>query len=331
MKIAIVGASGHIGNNLARIALAHGHTVKALCPDATTAKSLKDLTIEKFDIDILKATKLTEIFHDCDAVFNLAGMISIKPDKNRKVHELNVTGASNCAKAAYEAGVKKFIHLSSIHAYTRFPLHEYLNENRTLAIGNDEFDYDRSKALSEQAVLNYQQKGLDATILQPTGIIGLNQWDLKAGSPMSAVLLKAFKTPIHITTGGGFNWVDVRDVCETALRAISLGKNGESYILGGHWLSNQELFKLIRPISNKKRAPIIKLPIFMLHLLGYLNRDFSTWFNYTPSFTNYSIVSIQSYRYIDMQKATTELGHRPRPIDQTLRDLHAWFREQKLL
>ena len=46
-----------------------------------------------------------------------------------------------------------------------------------------------------------------------------------------------------------------------------------------------------------------------------------------PLFTRASLHTLQRHRDISGAKAHAELDHRPRPLDDTLRDIYAWFNQ----
>ncbi len=327
-KVAVLGASGHLGNNLVRRLVAMGVAVVAICPDASSATSLQGFDIETHDVDIADEKKLTELFSSCDVVFNLAAVIDVRSKIRTNLYDVNVEGSECAAKAAYVAGVKKYIHVSSVHAYTQKPLLQPIDEQRARAISEDEFPYDRSKALGELAVLKWVKRGLDASIIQPVGVIGPNDWQLKEGSAMTDALLTLFSSSIMASMVGGFNWVDVRDVTDTLLRSVDRSRAGESYLLAGEWLSNKELLTVVRDIRGNKRVPILILPLWLARCMASLNDSLSYWLNYVPSYTRHTIATLTSMRYIDDRKARGELGHRSTPIRQTLVDLQAWFVER---
>ena len=53
---------------------------------------------------------------------------------------------------------------------------------------------------------------------------------------------------MRFTINAGFDWVDVRDVCEAAIKSVDQGTPGESYIISGKWTS----FRDLSQITGKK-------------------------------------------------------------------------------
>ena len=72
--------------------------------------------------------------------------------------------------------VKKLIHFSSVDAFVREPLEDPLYENRSLVTDSNSVPYDLSKADAHRIVLEYCDKGLNASIIHPSGIFGPNDF-----------------------------------------------------------------------------------------------------------------------------------------------------------
>ena len=150
-----------------------------------------------------------------------------------ELHKINVEGTRSVTRAALEADVNRFIHFSSIHAYEQTPIDAELNESRPLVSRSNAAPYDASKAEAERVVLEAFSKGLKTVIINPTGILGPHDYK---PSRMGKVISDISKKD-RLTINAGFDWVDVRDVCEAAIKSVDQGTPGESYIISGKWTS----------------------------------------------------------------------------------------------
>jgi nucleoside-diphosphate-sugar epimerase len=90
-----------------------------------------------------------------------------------------------------------------------------LNEETEYADKPHNYAYDRSKARGQQAVLEVVEKGLNAVVVNPTGVIGA--YDYKP-SRMGLVFLNLYNGRLPAIVAGSFNFVDVQDVVECAKR-----------------------------------------------------------------------------------------------------------------
>lgn len=325
MNVIVIGASGFLGNVLCRLLHKKDYTVTALALDATTAISLQDLSIKKINATILDKKSLSNVLQNQDIVFNLAGTISILKDRTKCMYAVNVKGVKNVAEAALAANVRKFIHVSSIHAFHRYPEDQAIDENRPLALTEDEYDYDRTKALGEVALLEVMAKGLNAVIINPTCFIG--PYDFEP-SLMGSSINNFFAQKILPSLSGGFNFLDVRDMAQTLINTIEHGKNGERYLVAGEWISVNDMIDVIiqlRGFSGVK----MKIPSALLYIQAYLQVFYATLFNTKKiPFSNQSLGHLKFHRFITDDKAREVLQHQNRPLAETLRDANEWNKQR---
>ena len=146
MKLAVTGATGFVGSRLLDAAVADGHHISALARRPMPPRANVDWvsgSLEQLDA-------LDRLVAGADAVIHVAGVISGRTaaDFDRS----NVDGTQAMIAAAGKAGVKRFVHVSSIAA--REP---------ELSL------YGGSKAKSEQIVAN---SGLPFAIVRPPAVYG---------------------------------------------------------------------------------------------------------------------------------------------------------------
>ena len=224
MRITVTGATGHVGANLVRALLARGDQVRALIHRIhRDNRSLAGLDVERVAGDVLDPASLDRAFAGAEVVFHLAALISIQGDRGGLVPSVNVGGAKNAAEAALRAGVRRFVHTSSVHAFdlTRGGV---IDETSPRSDGPHLAAYDRSKAAGERAVREVlARRGLDAVVVHPTGIIG--PFDFEP-SRMGRTLLGLRDRSLPSLVAGGFDFVDVRDVVQALLAAAERGRTG---------------------------------------------------------------------------------------------------------
>jgi dihydroflavonol-4-reductase len=323
MKISITGASGHVGANLCRKLLEQDHQVRVLVNKFT--ESLKTLDLEQVRGNLLDAGSLLELAQGSDVFIHLAASISI--NGNREIFDTNVTGTQNVIEACRESGIKRLIHFSSIHALAHDPLDETLDETRPLATA-DHIIYNRSKAIAEHAVQQAVAGGLDAVIINPTSVMGPN--DFKP-SLIGQAIIQLYRGKIPALVPGGYNWVDVRDVVSGTLRAIEKGRTGESYLLSGHFVSLPDLYGMLNEIKGEKRnLPV--LPFWLARIGVPFLKAWAGLRRTQPLYTRESLAILKTaHPDISSEKATGELGYESRPFRETLEDTVSWFKENHYL
>jgi len=169
---------------------------------------------------------------------------------------------------------------------------------------------------------------MDAIVLSPTAIIG--PADPEPGLTGKAVLqLIHHKIPALVP--GGYNWIDVRDVVSTAISAIEKARSGQKYLVAGTWHSLKELSGYVGKYSGIKTVQTV-LPFWSARLGLPFITAFSKLSGSEPLYTKESLeIVAQGSRLIDNSKSRLELGLDPRPLDVTIADLLAWFKENHKL
>ena len=257
--ILITGISGFVGGNLARALLSQGDEVKGLIH--RDRRAVEGLDIELVGGDLLDPQSLKRAFQGAEVVYHLAASISLTGN-SPQMEAINIIGTRNVVEACLICGVRRLVHCSSIHAFEQTPLNIPLDETRPLALAQHHPAYDRSKAAGELEVQNGLEKGLDAIIINPTGITG--PLDFKPSYFGKAIIAMSLGN-LPALVNGGFDWVDVRDVVSGMIRAEQVAPPGTNYLLSGHWRSVKEIGVLVAELTNSK-SPRITVPLGLAYL-----------------------------------------------------------------
>ncbi|HMU80035.1 MAG TPA: NAD-dependent epimerase/dehydratase family protein [Microthrixaceae bacterium] len=318
MRAVITGASGFLGAHLARTLKDRGVEVRAA--DRSRGPALDDVDVEFVEIDVLDPASLRAAFEGQDRVFHLAAIISIVGDPTGEVWRVNVHGPRNAATVAFECGVGRFVHCSSVHSFDLERCGPSLDESGLPTTHPDAPAYDRSKRAGEEAVRLVVQKGLDAVVVNPTGIIGP---DDRGPSRMGETVLQFMTRKIPVGITGQFDFVDVRDVVEGLIAAGDRGRTGENYLLSGSRLSIRELGMLVERYSGVP-VPPLSIPLRLVTPLAPLVMQIEQRTK-KPIFTPDALHALKYSPVVSHYRAATELGYRSRPIHETVRDTVAWF------
>ncbi len=321
----VTGATGHIGNVLIRKLLEQGKKVRALVWRGEDTSPLDGLEVEKVEGDVLDPESLKAAFEGVESVFHLAGIISIMPGEDLLVRRVNVEGTRNILAAAREAGVKRLVYTSSIHAIRRAPQGTIIDESLPYDLDNPYGVYDSSKAQASAEVIKAAAAGLNAVIVCPTGVIG--PYDFRR-SEMGEVLRGAAEAKPMLYIEGAYDFVDVRDVAEGMVLAEERGRKGESYLLSGHQVTVRELINEVR-LATGKAFTSIKVPLKLAEFISLFTPAYYRLTRAKPRITPYSIEVLQSNSDISHAKATRELGYKPRPMHETIADTVRWLLERK--
>jgi dihydroflavonol-4-reductase len=320
MTVVVTGAAGHVGANLVRTLLAAGKPVRAVVRDDT--RGVEGLPLELVRGDVLDPVSLRAAFEGAETVFHLASVITVAGDPTGVVRRTNVEGAGNVAKACRAAGVRRLVHFSSIHAFAAQPRDGLIDESRDrTGETSGQPVYDRTKAAGEREILAVVERGLDAVIVNPTAVLG--PFDFKP-SRMGRVIRMLAAGTMPALVGGGFDWVDARDVAAGALAAAERGRSGERYLLSGRWTTFTELARIVSACSGG-RLPRFTSPMGLARLGAPFVGAFSKLTGAEPLYTGEALHALRNHRRITNARARAELGYAPRPLEQTIADTVAWF------
>lgn len=327
MTVVVTGASGHLGANLVRTLLERGHRVRALVHRHTQA--IEGLNVEIARGDVLDSHSMRRALAGAEVVYHLAAVISIAGDRHGRVRAVNVDGAEHVARAALQCGVRRLVHCSSVHAFDLHSGPPTIDETarRVPAGSRSHTAYDRSKAGGERRVRRLITEGLDAVILHPTSVIGPHDFE---PSRMGRFFLHLQRRSLTSLVSGSFDFVDVRDVVAGLIAAAERGRSGESYLISGHHHRIRELAGIAAEITGVP-LPRFTAPMWAARLGAPVVGLVSRATRKDPLYTTESLAVLRSGARIDHTKATTDLGHRPRPTVETVADLYRWFAERGML
>jgi dihydroflavonol-4-reductase len=322
MVAVVTGGAGHIGTNLVAALRADGQDVDMVdLREPTTGLRLGARWVRA---DVRDGARMRRAFEGADVVYHLAGVISVTGGMGGLVESVNVDGARAVAEAALAADVPRLVHCSSVHAYDLAAcVGRVVDEESPRSTGHGLPAYDRSKAGGEIEIRRAVDRGLDAVVVNPTAVLGPRD---EAPSRMGTVLLALWRRRLPAVVAGGFDWVDVRDVVAGMRAAARRGRTGENYLLPGHGLAMPDLAGLARACSD---VPVTRrtAPVWTVRLCAPLATVIAARSPHPLLPTRESLRALHNFPTVDGAKAARELGHRPRPLEETVADLYRFFRE----
>ena len=328
MSIALItGSSGHVGSNLIRELSKQDYKIRCIDFDGDY-RAYEGFDVEVIKGDITNKESLHSVFKNVDIVFHTAALINLDRRYEKQIRQVNVEGTRNVCEAAVKAGVKKLIHFSSVDAFYRFPIEEPLLESRSLIDDPNAVPYDLSKADGQKIVLKFCEKDLDASIIHPTSIVGPN--DFKPGLPMQEMVNLA-NGKRKLVPNWGYNFVDVRDLCITAISAVKLGRTGQNYIVGGEY----HLYSYIAELMKQQLGRTVLLatiPDFVSYL-GLPYEYIKSLITRKPRVLTIDTLHTgkTGNKVVPSTLAREELGHNPRPLEETIYDMVSFFQKRGLI
>nr|HEX4316562.1 NAD-dependent epimerase/dehydratase family protein [Kofleriaceae bacterium] len=325
--VAITGASGLLGGNLAAELIAAGHRVVATRRRGTRAEHLADLAIEWRDADLGATDALAAAFAGCAAVFHCAAAVTIARDVTPEMTAANVTGTANVIAACERAGVARLVHTSSVVAIGLSTDGKPCDE--TARWNFDELGFVDAYAITKhraEEVVRAAAARVDAVIVNPTYMFGPRDARPSSGK----LLLDVVRRRVPGWTPGYNNFVDVRDVARGMIAAWQRGRRGERYILGGHDMTYGDMMHAAARVAGV-RPPRFRVPRPVAKLVGAVG-DVIEMFGREPIVNSTQIRYAFTDRFrFTCAKAQRDLDYRYGPLDDAMRDALAWFRAHGML
>ena len=319
MTTLVTGAAGHLGLTLVKLLLERGETVRAL--DLRPNDPLRALPVEIVQADLTDPAALAAAFAGVQRVFHTAAFISIRMDEWPRLEAVNIEGVRRIV-AQCRAHNVRLVHFSSIEALN-LETDGPVTEDTPLVTPDFPIPYGRSKAMGQQIVLNAIRDGLDAVIVYPTGIFGPNDYAFRASNQ---ALLRLRKGEPLAMVDAGLDWVDVRDVAAGALAAAERAPAGSSYLLGNRYATLDELLRIIRQITGED-LPKPRLTLRQVEWFLPLVTLQSRLTGKPPALTKAMLYPLKHGGQVSHERASRELGYNPRPLEETIADVLAWFEQ----
>lgn len=322
MKVAVTGAAGFLGTNLLHQLVERGHEVTAI--DRVRPAGTPDPKVTWVSGDVLDPASMREALAGAEVVYHLVAMITLA-HRDDLAWRINTEGVRVVAEAALEAGVRRMVHTSSIHAFDQYSCGGRIDERAPRSIDPELPVYDRSKFQGETELRKVIDKGLDAVICNPTGVYGpIDHSD----SRINTTLWDAARGRVPVMIGGGFDLVDVRDVATGLILAGELGRTGENYLLPGAMCSMLAVTQLAAAV-NGKRGPRFAIPVKVISAVLPVLEPIGKLMG-SDRVSKAAMGALLSAPIVDGAKAQSELGYRPRPTEETVRDLVAFYKGEPL-
>lgn len=327
-SVFVTGPDGLLGSNLVRELFSRNYQVTAMIQKGRDPLTIKDLPVKKVFGDITSQEEVKKLSKGFDYFMHVAALTDMWPSRGGNHFLINVEGTKNVINAVLENGIKRLIHVGSASSFGYGCLTNPGDEESPYKMFKYKLDYMDSKQKAHELVTSAVKKdNLPALIVCPTFMIG--PYDVKPSS--GALVLALEKKNLPFLPTGGRNWAAAKDVAVASCNALTMGRIGESYILGGENLSYRDAVRRMADAINLGYYPRVVMPDFLMKTIGFLGSTFSPLTKKPPKLS-YSMACLTcDHHYFTSAKAIRELGLPQTPIEQATQELHSWFIENHYL
>lgn len=330
MRAFVTGGTGLLGSNLIRLLLDQGHYVTALVrSQRKAAQVLGDLPLTLVEGDMENVDCWAATLTGSDVLFHTAAYFReyYAPDGHwSTLKAINIDATLQLFAAAEAHGVVKTIYVSSGGVIGPNPAGGPSDETSLPGKGAMENLYFRSKVLGEQAIARFlETHALDIVLILPGWIFGPGD-----GAPTTSgqVVLDLLGRKLPAIPPGGSAIVDVRDVAQAMISAVTRGRCGERYIVSGPYASLADVAQTVERVAGVQ-APKLRLPYAVALTYAWVAQTYARLTGTSTLVTVNGVRSMQERINLSSTKAERELGATFRPLEDTLRDEVAWFHAQR--
>lgn len=329
--VLVSGANGHLGNNLVRLLIKKGFSVRASVRNIKNKDCFKDLDCEVVQADITDKASFAKALQGVDTFYAVGAAFKLwAKDPKKEIYDVNMEGTRNTIEAAAKAGVKRIVYVSSIAAldYSNLPTKEsngYNPDRRDM--------YYNSKNDGEQLAFQLAKElGIELVSVMPGAMIGSD-----AFLPLSVsynVLKLILNKQIPVDTRITLNWIDVKDVAEGCYLAAEKGRSGERYILANEkCMTITDTTKLAQKLYPDLKLKIPgAVPKFVLYAIAGIMQFSAKLSGKPPVITTKDIAMFSGLQQdFDISKSRNELGFNPKKPEQAVKEALAYLMDKNLL
>jgi len=327
-NILITGASGSLGKQLI-----YELTRQKIKPVAHVRKTsdttyIDTVGLEKRIADLRNDTEAKNLVKGIDYIIHTAAWVNFRQDQLFEFTNINTSGAVGLFKAAQQAGVKRFVHISTITTIAAIPRSSnerdsiagapaLINEQSPFNLGHLRIPYIITKRAAEEELLKSAKSGkTELVIVNPSFIVAPS----RTGDDRSKAM-KKFPRLLVPDIPNRVNLVDIRDVVPGIISALRKGRPNERYILAGDNISIRDLILAISAIIG--RVPhLVQIPRPALNFTAHCSMIGRKLLGKQKISFYPDIVRMLDFDWTySSRKARRELDYQTRSIHITLNDL----------
>ncbi len=262
---------------------------------------------------------------EVQSVFHLAALRNHPRACAREMEEVNVTATLALARQAGEAGVARFVHVSTGLIYGPA---QGVAKTEADFLEEPPSAYARSKARAVLEIRQLARQGLPVVTVCPTLVFGPDH--PSHPNRITSEIRRLLRGGTRFLVGGGRNprnLVFVDDVIQGLLAAEQLGKVGQEYLLGGEEVSQREFSERVLRTAGVSGGPRLDIPAPVALAAAWMAdrlRGYGSGCGYTTAVRTL----LNDWRFY-CGKASRDLGFRLAPLSEGLARTIDWIREER--
>jgi dihydroflavonol-4-reductase len=323
MLVFLTGATGFVGHHVAKALSAEGAELRMLVRKTSNLKNLEGIPGDTIVGDLARPESFASSLAGCNAVMHVAADYRLWIRDPDAMYRANVDGTRDLLRLAREAKVSRVVYTSSVATMHFRTDGIVVNEDTPVSLADMVGHYKRSKFMAEQQAIAAARDGQTVIVLNPTTPIGSH--DSKP-TPTGRIFVDFLnrKFPAYVDTG--LNLVDVAEVARTHVVALTQGKFGRRYILGGENLTLKQILDKMSAITGIP-SPTTKIPFAVAATYAFFEELITGRIRgKEPRATLEEVRMGRKKMFASSARAQQELGFRIVPVYPAMRAAIEWFR-----
>lgn len=309
----VTGGTGLLGSHIAEQLVRRDYPVRALCRAGSDTAFLESIGVEIYPGDLNDVDAIRTAMGGVDAVYHAAARVGDWGPWEDFV-KVTIDGTRNMLNAAEEAGVRRFLHISSISAYGH-PNEKGLVLDETAPLGRQLYKwsyYSRAKVEAEKHVWAMHEKGrLPVTVIRPSWLYGPRD-----RATMPRIIDKIRRRKVKLV-GDGTNRLNVAhagNVAEAAIMAVESERSaGEAYNVchDGVMTQGQYFNMVAKALGEPEVRSTVPYGVaynaaFLMECFGHLFKTRNP-----PLVTRYAVWLMGRVCFFECKKVKEHLGWEP--------------------
>lgn len=325
MKL-VIGANGFLGSHVTRQLVEAGHDVRVMLRPKAKSPGIDDLTLTRFVGDVFDDDVLNEAMTGCDDVYycvvDTRGWLS----DPAPLYRTNVEGTRNVldvACAVHERNpLRRFVFTSS-YATVHRRRGQVATEADEITGERGLTDYVRSRLRAEKMLLARAREGrLPALAMCVSTTYGAGDW---GRTPHGAIVAgAAFGKLPFVLDRIELEAVGIDDAAAAMILAAEHGRVGERYLISERMITNAEVVRIAAEAAGVP-APAKTIPLPVAYAMAALGTAKSRLTGSEERLNLNALRLMRAEAPVDHSKATRELGWRPRPVEESIREAARWW------
>lgn len=323
MRALVTGATGLIGNGIARDLVARGHEVRALVRNADRARSVLPERVALVQGDVTEPDSLRPALREVDWLFHAAGLPEQWQRDESIFDRVNRQGTANVLDAALDAKVQRVIYTSTMDVFAAPP-------GGTLVEANIDREpkktaYERSKQAAEQEAEARRARGLELVYVNPGAVYGPSPVHIG----LNSFFLQLVRGKMPMVPPGGMSVLYVDGCTAAHVAAAERGVPGERYLVADQHVSCAELAAEIARQASVRMPR--RGPVWLTRSIAAVSAPLARVFGFRPLVAPGQLTFLLWDAHVDARKAETALGFTPTSLAVGVEKTLAFLRAHGLI